>query len=196
MLFRRKNPSIFSGLASFFWPQKGFIRGWIYLMMRILRIRSSDYSLAAGIASGVAVSFTPLIGFHFILAGVLAWLVRGNLVMAMIGTVIGNPWTFPLIWVLIHSVGVSMLGAPSSETDVSVLSYELLMDSPGSVLVSMLLGGVVVGSISGLIVFALGYSYAGKIRAKLNEIKMKRLRRKAERKKELMSATKESDHNV
>ena len=70
MLFRRKKPSMFSGVASFFWPQKGFMRGWIYLMLRILRIRSSDYSLAAGIASGVAVSFTPLIGFHFVLAGV------------------------------------------------------------------------------------------------------------------------------
>lgn len=196
MLFRRKKPSMFSGVASFFWPQKGFVRGWIYLMLRILRIRSSDYSLAAGIASGVAVSFTPLIGFHFVLAGVLAWLVRGNMLMAMIGTVVGNPWTFPLIWVVIHSVGIWILGTPTTETDVSMLSYEILMESPGSVLVSMLLGGLVTGSITGLIVFALSYSYAGKIKAKLNQIKASRVRRK-ERKEELAAEkSDESDQNV
>ena len=164
-------------------------------MLRILRIRSSDYSLAAGIASGVAVSFTPLIGFHLILAGVLAWLVRGNMVMAMIGTIVGNPWTFPLIWVLIHTIGVWILGAPSSQADVSMLSYELLMDSPGSVLVSMLLGGLVVGSITGLIVFALGYSYAGKIRDKLTSIKMRRIRRKSKFLEEPREITDESDQN-
>jgi len=196
MLFRRKKPSMFSGVASFFWPQKGFMRGWIYLMLRILRIRSSDYSLAAGIASGVAVSFTPLIGFHFVLAGVLAWLVRGNMLMAMIGTVVGNPWTFPLIWVVIHSVGIWILGTPTTDTDVSMLSYEILMESPGSVLVSMMLGGLVTGSITGLIVFALSYSYAGKIKAKLNQIKASRLRRK-QRKEELAAEkSDESDQNV
>ena len=196
MLFRRKKPTVFSGVASFFWPQKGFVRGWIYLMLRILRIRSSDYSLAAGIASGVAVSFTPLIGFHFVLAGVLAWLVRGNMLMAMIGTVVGNPWTFPLIWVVIHSVGIWILGTPTTETDVSMLSYEILMESPGSVLVSMMLGGLVTGSITGLIVFALSYSYAGKIKAKLNQIKASRLRRK-QRKEELAAEkSDESDQNV
>lgn len=187
---------MFSGVASFFWPQKGFMRGWIYLMLRILRIRSSDYSLAAGIASGVAVSFTPLIGFHFVLAGVLAWLVRGNMLMAMIGTVVGNPWTFPLIWVVIHSVGIWILGTPTTDTDVSMLSYEILMESPGSVLVSMMLGGLVTGSITGLIVFALSYSYAGKIKAKLNQIKASRLRRK-QRKEELAAEkSDESDQNV
>lgn len=185
MLFRRKKQNTLAKVTPFFWPQKGFVRGWIYIMFRILRLRSSNYSLAAGIASGVAVSFTPLIGFHFVMAGVLAWLVRGNLIMAMIGTIVGNPWTFPLIWVLIHSVGVSILGSPQSETDVSMLSYEFLMQSPGSVLVSMLLGGLITGSICGLLVFALTYAYAGKIRAKFMEIRSERRKRKLEKRHNL-----------
>ncbi len=180
MLFRRKTPNMLAGIKSFVWPQKGFARGWLYLMLRILRLRSSDYSIAAGIAAGVAVSFTPLIGFHFILAAVLAWGVRGNFIMAMIGTLIGNPWTFPLIWVLIHGVGVWILGTPTPEADVSMLSYEFLMNSPGSVLVSMLLGGAVTGVIAGIIVFALAYSYAGKLREKMTAIKTARMRRKAQ----------------
>ena len=174
MLFRRKKQNSLASIASFFWPQKGFIRGWMYLVLRILRLRSSDYSLAAGLASGVAVSFTPLIGFHFFMAAAVAWMLRGNIIMAMIGTLVGNPWTFPLIWVLIHSVGVSILGYSQSEADVSMLSHEFLMQSPGPVLVSMLLGGLIMGLTSGLLVFVFFYRYAGKIREKLNAIKSNR----------------------
>lgn len=181
MLFRRKRQAILTRIANFFWPQKGFARGWLYLMLRILRLRSSDYALAAGVASGVAVSFTPLFGFHFVLAVMLAWLVRGNLIMAMIGTSIGNPWTFPFILVLIHSVGVYFFGLAETEADLSVLSCENLMESPGSALVSIftvlrasLLGGLIIGSLAGLLVFTIVYRYAGRIRAKFIAISAKR----------------------
>ena len=177
MLFRRRDRNVTASLLAFFWPKKGVMRGWIYLMMRILRLRSSDYSLSAGFAAGVAVSFTPLIGFHFILGIGLAWLIRGNMIMSMIGTAIGNPWTFPFIWVLIYAVGSSVLGHVPSETDVSVLSYELLLNSPGEVLVSMLAGGAIMGIIAGLISFALAYSFSGRIRQKLITIKTNRLRK-------------------
>ena len=177
MLFRRREKNLMASIQAFIWPKKGVMRGWIYLMMRILRIRSSDYSLSAGFAAGVAVSFTPLIGFHFILGIALAWLIRGNMIMSMIGTAVGNPWTFPLIWVLIYAVGSSVLGRAPSETDVTVLSYELLLDSPGEVLVSMLTGGLIMGTIIGLLSFAAAYLFAGRIRQKLLSIKRNRLKK-------------------
>jgi uncharacterized protein (DUF2062 family) len=73
-------------LIAFIWPKKGFIRGWIYLALRVLRLRSSDYSLAAGLACGAFASFTPFLGVHIIIAAGLAWLIGGNMVMALIGT--------------------------------------------------------------------------------------------------------------
>jgi len=91
MLFRRRSSNRWARLQAFFWPEKGFWRGWIYLLFRILRLRSSDYSLSAGFACGVFASFTPLIGAHFFLAAALAWAIRGNIIMSMIGTAIGNP---------------------------------------------------------------------------------------------------------
>ena len=60
----------------------------------------------------------------------------------------------------------------------------------------MLLGGLVTGSIIGLIVFALSYSYAGKIKAKLNQIKASRLRRKQRKEEPAVEKSDESDQNV
>ena len=51
------------------------------------------------------VSFSPFIGFHFLLAILFAYLLRGNLIAALIGTFVGNPFTFPFIWIFIYKVG-------------------------------------------------------------------------------------------
>ena len=177
MLFRRRNRNIWASVQAFVWPKKGVMRGWIYLLLRILRIRSSDYSLSAGFAAGVAVSFTPLIGLHFLLGIALAWLIRGNMIMSMIGTAVGNPWTFPFIWALIYAVGGSVLGRGPGKTDVSALSYELLLNSPGEVMVSMFTGGLIMGGVFGLVTFLLGYVFAGRIRLKLLSIKRNRLKK-------------------
>ncbi len=36
---------------------------------------------------------------------VLAWGIRANLISSAIGTVVGNPWTFPFIWVWVYELG-------------------------------------------------------------------------------------------
>ena len=51
--------------------------------------------IAIGFAAGVFVSFTPLFGLHIVLGAALAWLVRGNIVASLIGTLAGNPVTTP-----------------------------------------------------------------------------------------------------
>ncbi|NDA08339.1 MAG: DUF2062 domain-containing protein [Alphaproteobacteria bacterium] len=178
MLFRRRSSSRLVRLQAFFWPEKGFWRGWVYLLFRILRLRSTDYSLAAGFACGVFASFTPLIGAHFFLAAALAWVIRGNIIMSMIGTAIGNPWTFPLIWTLTYLVGTMLIGVEPGAHDVSDLSFRVFMDAPGTVFFSMMVGGVVSGFITALIFFMLGYIFAGKIRAWLIKLKWQRLRKK------------------
>jgi len=84
-----------------------------YLGHRVARIPDSSYSIAAGLACGAAISFTPLIGLHLALSMAVAWLIRANIVAAAIGTLVGNPWTFPLIWLATYETGVMLLGADS-----------------------------------------------------------------------------------
>lgn len=76
-----------------------------YIFHRVARIPGSPYSITAGFACGAAVSFTPFIGLHFILAAILAWALRANIVTSAIGTVVGNPWTFPFIWFWVYELG-------------------------------------------------------------------------------------------
>lgn len=110
MFRRRQSQSRWQKLQAFIWPRKGFSRVFNYLLQRILRMPGSAYSLAAGVACGASVSFTPFIGFHLFLALMLAYVIRANMLATLIGTAVGNPWTFPLIFVLIERVGTSVLG--------------------------------------------------------------------------------------
>ncbi|MDL1952314.1 DUF2062 domain-containing protein [Acidobacteria bacterium ACD] len=50
-------------------------------------------SVAAAFAVGVAISFTPLIGFHWMMALALAILLRLNKVDVFLGTLVVNPLT-------------------------------------------------------------------------------------------------------
>ena len=109
-MFRRREPLSFTGrVKEILWPRKGFSRLYSYLVQRVLRMPGSAYSLASGFACGVAVSFTPLVGFHLLLACGLAYIIRGNLATALLGTIFGNPWTFPLIFVLLQAIGEGLI---------------------------------------------------------------------------------------
>jgi len=124
------------------WPRKGHLRPWLYLRHRVVRLPDTPHRIAAGVASGVAASLTPLIGFHFLLAGVLAWALRGNIIASAIGTAVGNPWTFPFIWLFTYKIGVLVLGRTADENAVKGLSFENLFNDPGAVVGPMMLGAL------------------------------------------------------
>ncbi len=80
MLFRRRKKATWPDrLREFFWPRKGLTRPARYLAKRILRLSASPHAVAAGVAAGTFSAFTPLLGFHVILALALAYLFAGNL---------------------------------------------------------------------------------------------------------------------
>lgn len=81
-----------------------------HLLERLKNLKGTPRSIAAGFACGVAFSFTPFVGFHCILSAILAWFIRGNILASALGTVIGNPWTFPFIWLSVLYTGRHMLG--------------------------------------------------------------------------------------
>lgn len=79
-------------------------------LRRLNQLKAPPHSIAAGFACGVAISFTPFVGFHGLLAAAIAWIIRGNVLAALLGTIVGNPWTFPFIWVSVLYTGRYMLG--------------------------------------------------------------------------------------
>lgn len=130
MLFRRRHkPSFWTNLRSWLWPRSGWRRAGTYVWHRLARLPGTPHSIAVGFASGVAISFTPFLGLHILIAMAVTALLRGNFLAAVIGTVIGNPWTFPLFFALTNSVGGLILGA-ESVADVPVWNWDAVFDAP------------------------------------------------------------------
>ena len=75
---------------------------------RITRIKDFPESVAVGMAWGAAISFTPLLGLHLIICYLGTWLMRGNIIAATVGTIVGNPWTFPFIFYLDYKIGTTI----------------------------------------------------------------------------------------
>ena len=122
MFRRRNNLEAHKKLRDWLWPYMGWNRAFTYWVHRVNRLPGSTYSLSAGIAFGAAVSFTPFVGFHIILGGILAWLFRANIIASAVGTLVGNPWTFPFIWLWLYQLGVWM-GVGGMPKDMADLEF-------------------------------------------------------------------------
>ena len=157
-MFRRRNPlTRLSQLRRVIWPERGFRRLLTYLMQRILRTPGSTSSIAISLSFGVAISFTPFIGFHLILAAVLTSLARGNVLVSAIGTIIGNPWTFPLIWYADYELGAFILRAMGFDfSDKSHALGQFLLH-PTDLLLPLTLGGFVLAAISWFTTYGAAY---------------------------------------
>lgn len=109
MRFRaRREAPVLARLLAALWPRAGLRRTGLYYAQRIQRIRGSPHRLALGFAWGAAFSMTPFVGLHGVAAVVLAWVTRGSWVTALIGTLAGNPWTFPFIWIATFQIGSAL----------------------------------------------------------------------------------------
>ncbi|WP_374764950.1 DUF2062 domain-containing protein [Yunchengibacter salinarum] len=130
MLFRRRHKLPFGArLSGWLWPRSGLVRAGKYLGHRVARLPGTVHSIAAGLASGIAVSFTPFLGLHFAIGFLLAFVTRGNLIASAIGTFIGNPWTFPFIFALMGQTGGLILGRDIA-ADVPDWSWGMLIAAP------------------------------------------------------------------
>lgn len=106
MLFKRRDRQpVKARMANLLWPRMGWRRMTQYYKQRIVRSPSSERELAAGLAFGCAVSWTPTFGFHFVQCFALCWVFKANFWAAVIGTVFGNPWTFPVLMFISYHLG-------------------------------------------------------------------------------------------
>jgi hypothetical protein len=79
------------------------------LILDLLGREESPERVAAAIAVGVAVGFSPFLGFHIWIALGLAILFRLNKIDAALGQFVGNPWTLPEIYALGYRLGRRVL---------------------------------------------------------------------------------------
>lgn len=142
MFKRRERRPLVSRIRDVVWPRRGWHRGARYIGHRLGRLPGSPYRIACGFACGAAISFTPFIGFHFVLAMLLALMLRGNIIASAIGTAIGNPWTFPFIWAWIFGFGHWILGKGELNSETTGLTLAFIFEHPEQVLWPMTIGGI------------------------------------------------------
>ena len=116
------------------------------------------------------VSFTPLLGLHFFLAVMFAFLIRGNFIASLLGTAIGNPITFPFIWGLIYNIG-AFLTSKSSVDFESNISIDLIVNETYEVFIPMLIGGGIIALPVWLLTYFTVYSLITSYKRTKNKIK-------------------------
>lgn len=158
MLFKRRNQeNRWTRLRVSMLPRRSYGRSMRYYIKRVMRIRATPHAIAAGVAAGAFASFTPLMGFHFILSFLLAFLLRGSMIAAAFGTAVGNPLTFPAIWASTLSLGRWLLGVDGNGADGtefgSVFAEQGFVALWQPFIKPMLVGGVPMGLLVGVLIY-------------------------------------------
>lgn len=111
MVFKRRDRRPFwQVIKEFFWPRGGWGRAAHYVKHRLRRLPDSPERIARGIMAGVFTTFTPFFGLHFVTAALVAFVVRGNVLAALLSTFFGNPLTYVPIAMASLRTGYWMLG--------------------------------------------------------------------------------------
>ncbi len=165
ILGRRRRRGLPSRIGGWVWPAGGWRRASRYLAMRLSRIPGTPYSLAAGFSWGAFTSFLPFPGLHFVIAALLALATRSNVVASAIGTMVGNPWTFPFIWVGTYELGAG-LGFAAEGVDFASRwgrafeagidgRFGAFLETAQPLLLAMTVGGAVLGAVAWGVCFIL-----------------------------------------
>ena len=140
MFGRKKELPFWVRLKGWLWPAMGWRRLGVYVLKRLTRLPGTPQHIACGFACGAAISFTPFIGFHIVLGMLLAWPLRGHMIAAVAGTVIGNPWTFPFIWLATYKVGQLLLGSAEAAPWPAVTMFKHVVTDLGELIWPTLTG--------------------------------------------------------
>ena len=114
MVFKRRDRRpIWQIVADFVYPRGGWGRAFEYVKHRVRRLPDTPERISRGVWAGVFTAFTPFYGLHFLVAFLIAKLMRGNILAALMGTFFGNPLTYIPIGVTALETGYFMTGRRS-----------------------------------------------------------------------------------
>lgn len=138
------------------------LRYWYY---RLIRLQSSSEAIARGLAVGVFAGLFPFFGLQTLMGIALAFLVRGNKLVAAAGTWISNPLTDIPIFLFNFQVGQWLLGRHQEPLDFTVLhSWDSIIELGTGIATSLLLGSFAMGMALGILSYFLGLWFVRTVR--------------------------------
>ena len=148
MLFRRReSESFLERMRVHLWPRRSWTRSSRYVVYRLRRLSDTPHAVALGFAIGVFTAVTPFLGTHMVMAALIAWVIGGSVVAALLGTFVGNPLTYPLFWYSTYEVGNLMLRGETSEQQIDLSGgiFHKSLEQLWPILKPMTLGSIPVG---------------------------------------------------
>lgn len=135
-------------------------------IIQLLKANTTPREIARGLAIGVFVGVTPLIGFHALLGIGLAYLFRANKPAAVVGTQVSLPWFQPFLFFFNLQIGTLILSGKWQLPHINLLSLQSIESN----LPAFLLGTLIVGSLGALLTYYLSLKAAQRIDRKLKKI--------------------------
>ena len=117
----------------------------------------TPYFKAKGTAAGVFSGCFPFFGFQTLLGIFLARIIKGNLVLAAIGTWVSNPFTYIPLYFLNYKIGSFLLQDDENIIIQPSLIKEEFWQQGWFVISRLILGSSVIGLLLGLISGTLTY---------------------------------------
>ena len=191
---RRQKTGLWHRVRGWLWPRRSWTRSARYIFLRMTRMRGSTHNVALSFAIGVFVACTPFLGLQMALAALLAFAIGGSASAAVLGTFVGNPVTWPAIWLASHSVGSFLISSMSAfdqtafvndatrlveaiaRVEHASISHAWMMLLP--VLEPMIIGSLPIGLL-GAVAFYVGARRAIRHQRGLRRLRLARLPRRA-----------------
>lgn len=110
MFLRRKKSHWRERMRNAVSPRRGHARVLSYFILRLKRRPGTPEYIAKGFAVGVAINFWPVLFTHLVLGYIFCRIFRGDALAMFIGTLLGNPWTFAMVYPLCYKLGKTLMG--------------------------------------------------------------------------------------
>lgn len=158
MIFKRRHKeTLISKVRNIIWPKMGWKRAVIYYKHRVLRLPHSTHDIAMGLSSGCIVSWTPTFPFHILQCFIFCKITRANFPAALLGTLFGNPWSFPILFLISYNVGVFFLEVTELEDALVFLVGETDLFQQDGMIVEKFIPTFIGGYIMAVVTYPLFY---------------------------------------
>ena len=146
------------------------IREYYYLL---LKKKENPERVARGIAIGVFVAFSPLLGFHTVMCIIFSLIFNASKTASILGSLICNPLTIPIIFFSEYEVGKYIM--ISMRFQVNIIEYHhfkhltlySLIELGKMIFIPTFIGSIVFGIIFGIAAYFYSKKYFTRV---FNEI--------------------------
>ncbi len=135
-------------------------------LRQVLSVKEPPRRIAAAFAVGVFIGMSPFLGIHTLLGLALAWQLKLNKFVTLIGVYVTNPWTIVPIYSFGTWVGVKVMGIDNiiPVIDWSHITFLGIIDNFRPLLVPFVVGSLLVGSVAAVISYMTVYGMVKKHR--------------------------------